>query len=114
MVHSGSPATSFTLTAATPTVTNLGLVGQGGSRRMKIEFVDKCDQEHVVTSDGTCESGNDWTLCSPRLLFWQCGGDVGVGNGQSVATGNFLAGDRYWDGWLGCFSQSKRHRCRSD
>ncbi len=86
---SGSPATSFVLTTATPTVTNLGLVGQGGSRRMKIEFLDNAIKNtwlQVTVLANPATTG----LTAPRVFYFgNAAGDVGVGNSQSIATSNF-------------------------
>ncbi len=85
---SGSPATSFTLTSATPTVTNLGLVGQGGSRRMKIEFLDNAIKNtwlQVTVLANPATTG----LSAPSIFYFgNAAGDAGVGNSQSIATGN--------------------------
>ncbi len=86
---SGSPATSFTLTSATPTVTNLGLVGQAGARRMKIEFLDNAIKNtwlQVTVLANPATTG----LSAPSVFYFgNAAGDVGVGNSQSIASGNF-------------------------
>jgi len=80
---SGNPATSFVLTTATPTVTNLGLVGINGSRRMKIEFQDNAIKNTwlQVTVNVSPNTG----LLTPNVFYFgSAAGDVGIGNSLNV------------------------------
>jgi YDG domain len=86
---SGSPATSFALTAATPTVTNLGLVGSGGSRRMKIEFVDNAIKNTWLQVTVLANPLTTGLAANTVFYFGNAAGDVGAANTQSTLTGNF-------------------------
>jgi YDG domain/Cadherin domain/Beta-propeller repeat/HYR domain len=86
---SGSPATSFALTSATPTVTNLGLVGSGSSRRMKIEFVDNAIKNTWLQVTVLANPLTTGLAANTVFYFGSAAGDVGAANSQSGLTGNF-------------------------